>query len=83
MATPGLGILIVLVLLGRVLLQPGLGIGAPNELVDIEPWAWLGVVLAACIPAGAWLALADERTDAPESRYEPPPPRPVPGGSAS
>ena len=78
--TVGLGIFIVLVLLARVLLQPG---DAPNELIALQPWAWAGVVLAALIPAGAWLSLDDERTGAPEAAYTPPPPRPVPGSPAS
>jgi len=28
---------------------------------------------------GAWITIADERTDAPDSAYTPPPPRAVPG----
>jgi hypothetical protein len=30
------------------------------------------------LAAGAWWSLRDERTDAPESAYEPPAPRPAP-----
>ena len=30
------------------------------------------------LAAGAWLSIRDERTDAPESAYEPPPARPAP-----
>jgi hypothetical protein len=41
--------------------------------------AYLGLVCAALIPAGAWIVLRDERTGAPESAYTPPPARPVPG----
>jgi hypothetical protein len=73
--TVGLGGLIALVLLVRVLLQPG----EPNDLVDVKLWAWAGVALAALVPAGAWMSLDDERTAAPEAAYTPPPPRPVPG----
>ena len=34
--------------------------------------------MAALIVVGAFLALKDERTGAPESAYEPPPARPIP-----
>lgn len=40
--------------------------------------AWLGVLAAAVLFAGAGIAIADERTDAPESAYTPPAPRPTP-----
>jgi hypothetical protein len=45
-----------------------------------EAWAYVGLVLAALMPAGAFVTLKDERTGAPESAYTPPPARPVPGG---
>jgi hypothetical protein len=73
------GALTFLILLVRVLTQPGLGAGLPNALVLVEVPAYLGLLFAALIPIGAWVALADERLDAPESAYEPPPARPVPG----
>jgi hypothetical protein len=72
-----------LVLLLRLVTQPGLGAGLPNALVDVKPVAWLGFLCALAIPVGGWLALADERTDAPESAYQPPPPRPLPPTAAS
>ena len=58
--------------------QPGLGVGAPDELVTVKPPAYLGLAALALIVAGAWVATGDERTDAPESTYTPPPPRPAP-----
>ncbi len=61
-----------------VLSQPNLGAGLGNGLVTVQPLAYVGLVLAALIPIGAFVAMRDERTDAPESAYEPPPPRPVP-----
>lgn len=73
-----IGGLSALVLLVRVITQPGLGIGLPNALVEVKVVAWVGFLCALAIPVGAWLALADERTEAPESAYTPPPPRPVP-----
>jgi hypothetical protein len=68
-----------LILLVRVLTQPGLGADLPNALVIVEVPAYLGLLFAALVPIGAWVALADERLGAPESAYEPPPARPVPG----
>jgi hypothetical protein len=73
------GGLIFLILLVRVLTQPGLGADLPNALVSVELPAYLGLLFSALIPAGAWIVLRDERLDAPESAYTPPPARPVPG----
>jgi hypothetical protein len=67
-ATP-VGALVFLVLLVRVLVLGGL-----------EAGAWIGLLFAALIPAGAWWSMADERTGAAESEYVPPAPRPVPPG---
>jgi hypothetical protein len=67
-ATP-VGALVFLVLLVRVLV-----------LGDLEAGAWIGLLSAALIPAGAWWSVADERTGAAESEYVPPAPRPVPPG---
>jgi uncharacterized integral membrane protein len=58
--------------------QPGLGIGLPNDLVDVRLPAYLGIAALAVIVVGAWRSMADERTAAPESAYEPPPARPAP-----
>jgi hypothetical protein len=64
----------------RVLItQPDLDLGLGNGAVGIDAAAWLGLVALALIGVGAWVTLADERTNAPESAYTPPPPRPVPG----
>jgi hypothetical protein len=52
--------------------------GAADELVEVEPFAYLGLVALALVVAGAWRSIADERTGAPESAYTPPPPRPAP-----
>jgi hypothetical protein len=75
-----LGSLIWFVLLFVVVEQPGLGINAGDRMVSVQPLAYVGLVLAALIPLGAFLAMRDERTDAAESAYEPPPPRPIPEG---
>jgi hypothetical protein len=40
--------------------------------------AWPALVGSALIAIGGWRALADERTDAPESAYVAPAPRPAP-----
>ena len=65
-------------LLIRVVTKPGLGVDAPNALIDVRGGAYLGVVAMLALAAGAWWSLRDERTDAPESAYEPPAPRPAP-----
>jgi hypothetical protein len=79
--TTVIGGLAAFVLLLRLITQPGLGIGLENALVDVKPVAWLGFLCVLAIPAGGWVTLADERTDAPESAYTPPPPRPLPPGA--
>jgi len=76
--TAAFGSIVAIVLLARVITQPGLGAGLPNALVDIKAAAWIGVALAALIAVGGWIAIRDERTDAAESAYTPPPPRPAP-----
>ena len=53
--------------------QPG-----QNDLVDLRYGAWLGLLSAAMLAVGGWWAIADERTDARESAYTPPAPRPAP-----
>ena len=64
----------------RVLVtQPDLDLGLGNGEVSIETAAYLGLAALALMLVGAWTALSDERTDAPDSAYTPPPPRPVPG----
>ena len=40
--------------------------------------AYVGILATAAVFAGAGIALADERTDAPESAFTPPAPRPAP-----
>jgi hypothetical protein len=40
--------------------------------------AWLGLLAALVLALGGWWAMKDERTDAPESAYTPPEPRPAP-----
>ena len=58
----------------RVLVfQPG-----PNHLVTVRYGAYLGLLAALAVALGGWWSLKDERTDAPESAYAPPPPRPAP-----
>jgi hypothetical protein len=73
------GIVTTITLLVRLSLgQPDLGEGLPNSAVDVLAGAHLGLLLSALIPFGSWLAMGDERTDAPESAYTQPPPRPIP-----
>jgi threonine/homoserine/homoserine lactone efflux protein len=58
--------------------QPG-----PNDSVVLRYGAYLGLLAALLTAIGGWWAIADERTDAPESAYTPPPPRPAPPPFAS
>jgi hypothetical protein len=72
--TAMLGTLAVLVLLVRTAVaQPGV-----DAVTSIEVGAYLGLLAALLLAVGGWWAIADERTDAPESAYTPPPPRPAP-----
>jgi hypothetical protein len=70
------GSLIFLVLLVRVTIaQPSV-----DELLSVRWPAYLGLVCALLIPAGAFLSIRDERTDSAEARdYLPPPARTAPG----
>ena len=68
----------VVLSLRALVFQPG-----PNELVTVEGGAWIGLAGAALLAVGAWWSLADERTDAPESAYVPPAPRPAPPPASS
>jgi hypothetical protein len=60
------------------ILQPGLGVGLPDDAVEVQLPAYLGLVAMLVIVVGGWRSMADERTDAPESAYTPPPARPAP-----
>jgi hypothetical protein len=64
--------------LRALVFQPG-----PNDLVTVKAGAWIGLAGAALLAVGAWWSLADERTDAPESAYAPPAPRPAPPPASS
>ena len=64
--------------LRALVFQPG-----PNELTTVRYGTWIGLAGAALLAIGAWWSLADERTDAPESAYVPPAPRPAPPAHSS
>lgn len=49
--------------------------------VDVGGWIGLGALLV--ILVGLWIAVADDRTDAPDSAFDPPAPRPVPDVATS
>jgi hypothetical protein len=69
---------LVALVLRVTVLQPGLGVGEPDDLVAVQWPAYAGLAAMALIVAGAWRSMADERTDAPDSAYTPPEPRPAP-----
>lgn len=61
------GLLGTLAIAVRLIAQPGLGVDAGNVDVEIEPAAWLGLLSALALTAGAWIGMLDERTDSPEA----------------
>jgi hypothetical protein len=71
-------IALLVLALRALVFQPG-----PNELTTLRSGAWIGLAGAALLTVGAWWSLADERTDAPESAYVPPAPRPAPPPASS
>ncbi len=46
------------------IVQPGLGIGLPDELVGVRWPAYVGIAALAVVVAGGWISIGDERTDA-------------------
>jgi hypothetical protein len=54
--TATFGILGVLLVLYRLLNQPG-----PNEFIDVRAGAWLGLAATLAIAAGGWRSVATER----------------------
>ena len=50
----------------------------PGSATGIDSGAWIGLVALACLKAGAWLSIRDERVDQPSRYVEPPPARPAP-----
>lgn len=75
-AVAGLATLVLLVRL--TLGQPALDLGLRDADVALRWPAYAGLACAALIAAGGWLALADDRTDAPYSAAPELPPRPAP-----
>lgn len=64
--TIAVGVIALLLVAFRVLIdEPG-----PNAVVSVDAGAYLGLLLVVGIIAGAFLALKDERTDAPASRLQ-------------
>lgn len=68
----------LLVLLVVVVVQPGLGVGAPNDAVELTAAGWLGIACAVLLVGGGLLSIRDERTTGSDRVYSPPAPRPVP-----
>lgn len=67
-----------IVLLIRLLHEPGLGLDLDAGQVTLRWPGYVGLLALAVIALGGLQATRDERTDAPESAYTPPPPRPIP-----
>ncbi len=77
-ALPVIGVPTLLILVIVVATQPGLGLGLPGSVVDVEPAAWAGVSGALLMVGGAIVSLRDERTTGADRRFTPPPARPAP-----
>jgi hypothetical protein len=71
-------IALIVLVVRTAIAQPGV-----DAVTSIEGGAYVGLAGAVLLTIGAWWALADERTDAPESAYVPPAPRPAPPARAS
>jgi drug/metabolite transporter (DMT)-like permease len=65
--TFSVGLLGTLAIAVRLIAQPGLGVEAGNADVEIEPAAFLGLLSALALTAGAWIGMLDERTQTPEA----------------
>jgi DMSO/TMAO reductase YedYZ heme-binding membrane subunit len=63
-------ILAVLTIVLRLVFRPGLGVGAPDEEVALQPGAWAGLAFALVLAAGAWIAMGDERTGSRDAREQ-------------
>jgi hypothetical protein len=68
----------VILALRLLIFQPG-----PNDLITLRYGAYLGLLAALLVALGGWWAMKDDRTEAPESAYTPPAPRPAPPERAS
>ena len=73
-----LGAVAACALLIQLLVVPDLGAGLAASQVTLRWPGYVGLAAAILLPAGAFRAMRDERTDAPGSAYTPPPPRPIP-----
>ncbi len=69
-------------LLIQLVVVPDLGAGLAAGQVTLRWPGYAGLAAAILLPAGAFRAMRDERTDAPGAAYTPPPPRPVPDDPA-
>lgn len=69
----------------RVLLaRPGIDLPRIESHLGVDvstgigPGGWVGLASLLIVLIGLWVAVADDRTDAPDSAFDPPVPRPVP-----
>ncbi len=62
-----LGFVATVAIVLRLIFQPTLGVEATAGDVEVELPAWLGLFSAMAITVGGWIAVLDERTDAPDS----------------
>jgi hypothetical protein len=55
--TAAAGIAATVLVLYRLANQPG-----PNEFIEVELGAWIGLAAVLCVAVGGWLSMADERS---------------------
>jgi hypothetical protein len=60
-----IGLLATIAIVSRLVFQPAFGTGAPDSSITVLAPAWLGLLCSVLITVGGWIALKDERTDAP------------------
>jgi len=77
-----LGSIAWIVLVIRLSHEPGLGLDLDAAQVTLRWPGYVGFAAATLLPLGGLQAIRDERRDAPESAYTPPPPRPIPEPAA-
>jgi hypothetical protein len=76
--TFAVGLVVWIVLLIRLLNEPALGAALDGADVTLRWPGYVGFAAMTLIVVGGMESMRDERRDAPESAYTPPPPRPIP-----
>jgi len=73
-----LGALASLLILYRLVNEPGFEASVPDQVVDIKIWAWVGLLSALTIAFGGFMSMRDEGTSFGSAGRVQPPMRPAP-----